>query len=73
MMRAFSLSNLCLSLLRNSAVDTVDQELLFVGTENGKLLAMRDLIKKVVDFSSGGQEPDSLIRNFWGLLWHDHC
>uniref|UniRef100_A0A3B3STB4 Probable ATP-dependent RNA helicase DDX52 n=1 Tax=Paramormyrops kingsleyae TaxID=1676925 RepID=A0A3B3STB4_9TELE len=31
---------------RNSAVDTVDQELLFVGTENGKLLAMRDLIKK---------------------------
>ncbi|KAJ8267191.1 hypothetical protein GJAV_G00139570 [Gymnothorax javanicus] len=31
---------------RNTAVDTVEQELLFVGTENGKLLAMRDLIKK---------------------------
>ncbi|KAL4608426.1 putative ATP-dependent RNA helicase DDX52 [Arapaima gigas] len=31
---------------RNSAADTVEQELLFVGTENGKLLAMRDLIKK---------------------------
>lgn len=34
-------------LLRNTAVDTVEQELLFVGTENGKLLAMRDIIKKV--------------------------
>ncbi|XP_072325783.1 probable ATP-dependent RNA helicase DDX52 isoform X3 [Scyliorhinus torazame] len=31
---------------RNSAVETVEQELLFVGTETGKLLAMRDLIKK---------------------------
>ncbi|KAK3523990.1 hypothetical protein QTP70_017502 [Hemibagrus guttatus] len=31
---------------RNSAVETVEQELLFVGAENGKLLAMRDLIKK---------------------------
>ncbi|XP_038128857.1 probable ATP-dependent RNA helicase DDX52 [Cyprinodon tularosa] len=31
---------------RNAAVETVEQELLFVGTENGKLVAMRDLIKK---------------------------
>ncbi|XP_030041422.1 putative ATP-dependent RNA helicase DDX52 isoform X3 [Microcaecilia unicolor] len=31
---------------RNSAVETVEQELLFVGSETGKLLAMRDLIKK---------------------------
>uniref|UniRef100_UPI003AAA21CC probable ATP-dependent RNA helicase DDX52 isoform X1 n=1 Tax=Centroberyx gerrardi TaxID=166262 RepID=UPI003AAA21CC len=31
---------------RNTAVETVEQELLFVGTENGKLLAMRDIIKK---------------------------
>ncbi|KAJ8347722.1 hypothetical protein SKAU_G00263110 [Synaphobranchus kaupii] len=31
---------------RNTAADTVEQELLFVGTENGKLLAVRDLIKK---------------------------
>ncbi|XP_045896236.1 probable ATP-dependent RNA helicase DDX52 isoform X2 [Micropterus dolomieu] len=31
---------------RNAAVETVDQELLFVGTENGKLVAMRDIIKK---------------------------
>ncbi|KAM9002717.1 probable ATP-dependent RNA helicase DDX52 isoform X2 [Sarcophilus harrisii] len=31
---------------RNSAAETVEQELLFVGSETGKLLAMRDLIKK---------------------------
>ncbi|CAH2221316.1 probable ATP-dependent RNA helicase DDX52 [Pelobates cultripes] len=31
---------------RNSAADTVEQSLLFVGSETGKLLAMRDLIKK---------------------------
>ncbi|KAG8122679.1 hypothetical protein E2320_018179, partial [Naja naja] len=30
---------------RNAAVETVDQELLFVGSETGKLLAMRDLVK----------------------------
>lgn len=34
-------------LLRNAAVETVEQELLFVGTENGKLLAMREIIQKV--------------------------
>lgn len=28
-------------------METVEQELLFVGTENGKLVAMRDIIKKV--------------------------
>lgn len=32
---------------RNSAVETVEQELLFVGSETGKLLAMRELVKKV--------------------------
>uniref|UniRef100_F6PUD3 Probable ATP-dependent RNA helicase DDX52 n=1 Tax=Ornithorhynchus anatinus TaxID=9258 RepID=F6PUD3_ORNAN len=31
---------------RNSAAETVEQELLFVGSETGKLLAMRDLVKK---------------------------
>ncbi|XP_041808488.1 probable ATP-dependent RNA helicase DDX52 [Chelmon rostratus] len=31
---------------RNTAVETVEQELLFVGTENGKLVAMRDIVKK---------------------------
>lgn len=34
-------------MLRNTAVETVEQELLFVGEENGKLVAMRDIIKKV--------------------------
>ena len=33
-------------------METVEQELLFVGTENGKLLAVRDLIKKVTSLSS---------------------
>nr|XP_003230551.2 PREDICTED: probable ATP-dependent RNA helicase DDX52 [Anolis carolinensis] len=31
---------------RNAAAETVDQELLFVGSETGKLLAMRDFVKK---------------------------
>ncbi|XP_037124780.1 probable ATP-dependent RNA helicase DDX52 [Syngnathus acus] len=31
---------------RNTAVNSVEQELLFVGTENGKLVAVRDIIKK---------------------------
>ncbi|XP_035691066.1 probable ATP-dependent RNA helicase DDX52 [Branchiostoma floridae] len=31
---------------RNSAVDTVEQQLLFVGSESGKLLAMRELVRK---------------------------
>ncbi|KAM4546594.1 putative ATP-dependent RNA helicase DDX52 [Fundulus diaphanus] len=31
---------------RNAAVETVEQQLLFVGTENGKLVAMRDIVKK---------------------------
>lgn len=35
------------SVHRNSAAETVEQELLFVGAENGKMLAIRDMIKKV--------------------------
>ncbi|XP_078599744.1 putative ATP-dependent RNA helicase DDX52 [Branchiostoma floridae x Branchiostoma japonicum] len=31
---------------RNAAVDTVEQQLLFVGSESGKLLAMRELVRK---------------------------
>lgn len=31
---------------RNSATDLVDQELLFVGNEQGKLLAFRDIVRK---------------------------
>jgi len=33
-------------LLRNAATDTVEQELVFVGQEAGKLLAMRQIILK---------------------------
>ncbi|KAJ8966881.1 hypothetical protein NQ317_000309 [Molorchus minor] len=33
-------------LMRNTATDLVDQELLFVGNEQGKLLALRDLVRK---------------------------
>ena len=32
---------------RNAATDTVEQELLFVGQEAGKLIAMRDIVRKV--------------------------
>lgn len=32
---------------RNSATETVEQELLFVGQECGKLIALRDIIHKV--------------------------
>lgn len=32
--------------LRNSATDLVDQELLFVGSEAGKLIAFRDIVRK---------------------------
>ena len=38
-------SYLCMH--RNSATDAVQQELLFVGQEAGKLIAMRNIIKKV--------------------------
>lgn len=32
---------------RNAATDMVDQEILFVGSERGKLLAFRNMIQKV--------------------------
>ena len=35
---------------RNAATETVQQELLFVGQEAGKLMAMRDIIKKVCSY-----------------------
>jgi hypothetical protein len=38
-----------LYLCRNSATTTIEQELKFVGTETGKLLAVRDIISKVGD------------------------
>lgn len=59
------------ALLRNTAVDTVEQELLFVGTENGKLLAMRDIIKKVGRRNTIGLISDEVLMIyylFFGLL-----
>lgn len=32
---------------RNTTATTVEQDLVFVGNEEGKLIAMRDLVKKV--------------------------
>ena len=40
--------------VRNSATETVEQELLFVGQESGKLIAIRDIIQK-------GFEPPMLV------------
>lgn len=34
-------------IIRNTAVTTIEQDLVFVGNEEGKLIAMRDLVKKV--------------------------
>ena len=44
-----SISNIvvCVCCHRNTATETVDQELLFTGNENGKLVALRNIIKKV--------------------------
>lgn len=39
---------------RNTATDLVDQELLFVGNEQGKLLAFRDIVRK-------GMSPPVLV------------
>ena len=39
---------------RNTATHTVEQELLFVGQEAGKLLAVRDIVQKVSGFTVEG-------------------
>lgn len=43
----------CVPAFRNSAAETVEQELLFVGSETGKLTAMRELVKKVIGRDGG--------------------
>ncbi len=44
--RLGSVRLLCyLSIYRNTAVDSVDQELIFAGTEQGKLIALRQLFR----------------------------
>lgn len=34
-------------IIRNAAADTVDQELLYVGSESGKMVAFRNIVQKV--------------------------
>uniref|UniRef100_I3M0N3 ATP-dependent RNA helicase n=1 Tax=Ictidomys tridecemlineatus TaxID=43179 RepID=I3M0N3_ICTTR len=54
---------------RNSAVETVEQELLFVGSETGKLLAMRELVKKVANvIQQAGCPVPEYIKGFQKLL-----
>ncbi len=43
--------------VRNSATDTVKQELMFAGQESGKLLAIRDIIRKVSHLTWGVEAP----------------
>ena len=40
---------------RNAAVDLVEQELIFTGTEAGKLTSLRDLIRKVITLIAASQ------------------
>lgn len=72
------LHSLCLALekwichlLRNTAVDTVEQELLFVGTENGKLVAMRDIIKKVRALYFEFNKNSCVLILFWTTSSHN--
>ncbi len=36
---------------KNSAITTIKQELIFVGSESGKLIALRDIVRKVSSYS----------------------
>ena len=51
----------CWWFFRNAAAHLVKQELLFVGGESGKRLAMRDIIRKVRPVSSCTNCPSSLV------------
>lgn len=50
---------------RNTATHTVEQELLFVGQEAGKLLAVRDIVQKVsgLIFITVEQRKDHILRS----------
>ena len=50
---------------KNSATETIDQNLVFVGTEGGKLLAFRNLIVEVNDPTPSLElELDCLIQAY---------
>jgi hypothetical protein len=42
---------LCVGFARNSATESIAQRLVFVGKEEGKLLAIRQLVKDVRDLA----------------------
>jgi len=48
---------------RNTATHTIEQELLFVGQESGKLLAVRDIIQKVSVLQCVAYCPD-FVRQY---------
>jgi ATP-dependent RNA helicase DDX52/ROK1 len=55
-------------LARNAAVSTVEQKLLFVGNESGKILAIRQLLQQGVRPSPLSHES-KLSQCFFLFLW----
>ena len=53
--------------VRNSATETVKQELLFVGQESGKMIAIRDIIRKVSFFLSSFTTSPHFCDNWQGF------
>lgn len=62
---------MCLSLVyrlfRNSASQTVRQRLVFVGSEEGKILALRQIFNEVL-FSPFAYGCDVQLLPFWNVL-----
>ena len=59
---------------RNTATQTVQQELLFVGQEPGKLLAVRDIVQKVSSFITVKQQKYyTFNHHHYGMLQQCHC
>lgn len=57
---------------RNTATQTVEQELLFVGQEAGKLLSVRDIVQKVSGFTVEGLHKDQLTDCTSTILCNMH-
>ena len=54
---------------RNAATEAVRQELKFVGQESGKLLAVRELLRKVSFYSFLGLEESFVSQNVF-IIWY---
>ena len=50
---------------RNSVAQTIEQKLLYVGDESGKLIAIRDMIQKVISLISSNYK----FNHNCYLLW----